>query len=302
MRAPWLPDKASNCLSELNDFAKENISDADYKIFKAYSVEAAFYFPHILVDLDRLAKGKESLSLFELGGGLGILSLLLAVSGYQVHCQEPSDQGFVFMSQMHDCTISRYVKQRNIESFKYTKAPLSSLSIGPQFDYVFSVNVFEHVGSIALLLSDLSLILSPSSVIRVICPNSAFPYEPHFRVPIVISKSVTYAVFKQKIIRASASLPGVWSSLNFVSAGSLKRAFIKQFAAPTYSLRFYAHSDMICSLLTRTDKPFLARQSSNFLSVGRYLLRFSLFSSILRIFARTSISPYIDISVYILRD
>ena len=282
--------------------AKSHLTSSNYSVFTNYVAEAVFYYPHILADIEKFNKEKSNLALLELGGGLGILSLLLSLNGLQVYCQEPSGEGFAFMSEMYDLTVGRFVSTEDIEGFYYCTQTTSFTNFDTSFDYVFSVNVFEHVDSVPQLLSDLSLALSPLSVIRVICPNSFFPSEPHFRIPIIINKPITSFVFKSKILRRSESLPGVWASLNFINISSLKRDFKSQFVVPSYRLHFDFQSNLIIALLGRSDKPFLDRQASPILHLCRHLLNFSIFRLSLRLFCRSIFSPYVDVSVRIIRE
>ena len=54
---------------------------------------------------------------------------------------------------------------------------------------------------------------------RHVCPNYAFPYEPHFFVPLLpFVPSLTKALLPRRITET-----GLWESLNFVTARQVRR-------------------------------------------------------------------------------
>jgi hypothetical protein len=54
---------------------------------------------------------------------------------------------------------------------------------------------------------------------RHVCPNYAFPYEPHIYLPLVpVAPSLTRLLLPKRITRT-----GLWESLNFVTARQVRR-------------------------------------------------------------------------------
>ena len=66
--------------------------------------------------------------------------------------------------------------------------------------------------------------LNPEGLNIILCPNYSFPYESHFKIPIIINKKLTYSIFKKKIKKyekENKSL-GLWDSLNFIKMRKIK--------------------------------------------------------------------------------
>ena len=60
----------------------------------------------------------------------------------------------------------------------------------------------------------------------ILCPNYSFPYESHFGVPVIFSKSLTFNIFQRYIkkFEQDNSSNGLWSSLNFVKLKQVIKA------------------------------------------------------------------------------
>jgi SAM-dependent methyltransferase len=93
------------------------------------------------------------------------------------------------------------------------------------FDLIFSINVFEHVADWRDYLTRTQGWLAPGGTSAALCPNYAFPWEPHFRLPIVLNKTITHAVFARaiKAYERDFDYHGLWASLNFVTKGQVLR-------------------------------------------------------------------------------
>jgi hypothetical protein len=52
----------------------------------------------------------------------------------------------------------------------------------------------------------------------VLCPNYGFPYESHFRIPVIFNKRLTFNIFGNNILNfeKNNNRLGLWNSLNFV--------------------------------------------------------------------------------------
>ena len=86
------------------------------------------------------------------------------------------------------------------------------------FDLIYCVNVFEHVVDWQHMLHWASSSLKPGGILAVLCPNYSFPYESHFKIPILINKPITGNIFARAIKRFEEQnqAAGLWHSLNFV--------------------------------------------------------------------------------------
>ena len=57
-------------------------------------------------------------------------------------------------------------------------------SVHGRFEVVFSANVLELVPDLVSALERMQSVPAEGGVQRHVCPNYAFPYEPHFFVPL----------------------------------------------------------------------------------------------------------------------
>ena len=158
----------------------------------------------------------------EVGGGIGAVAACLAQLGFDVVAIEPGGPGFEDM----------LILQRAVEA-ALTELPLPSGSrvvhpIGVEdldpgvhrlFDVVLSANVLEHVDDPLLALDRMQAILTKGGLQTHVCPNYAFPYEPHFFVPLLpFRPSAT-----RWLLPRSMTETGLWASLNFVTAWQVRR-------------------------------------------------------------------------------
>jgi hypothetical protein len=97
--------------------------------------------------------------------------------------------------------------------------PAESLAIQDTFSFAFSINVMEHVEDVGAVIHRVCESLNATGSYRFTCPNYLFPYEPHFNIPTLISKSLIERVFRKKIDenKAVPDPGGVWNSLNWIS-------------------------------------------------------------------------------------
>ena len=61
-----------------------------------------------------------------------------------------------------------------------------------KYDIIYSVNVFEHLLDWKLYIDKTKEWLKPQGVNIILCPNYSFPYESHFKIPILLNKEITY--------------------------------------------------------------------------------------------------------------
>jgi SAM-dependent methyltransferase len=94
-----------------------------------------------------------------------------------------------------------------------------------EFDFAFSMNVMEHVDDVPLVLGRVVRALRPGAAYRFVCPNYGFPYEPHFDMPTLLSKSLTWRFLRNRILNSRTVLDprGTWQSLNWISVAAVRR-------------------------------------------------------------------------------
>jgi len=190
----------------------------NYKITKAvyasnaenielWLAEARFGFSHLKEFIPSLRSNSDIL---EVGCGSGILLSMLAeeYSEYNFVGIEPFSSGFSSLKELNAIVrklgVSLYIERYEEHQSKY--------------DLIYCVNVFEHVEDWRHLIDWASNNLKEDGRFLVLCPNYGFPYESHFKIPIIYNKVLTYKVFKRYILNFEKNNKcyGLWDSLNFV--------------------------------------------------------------------------------------
>lgn len=224
-------------------------------LFATYAREAVFGRAWLDESLRRLRPGSRVL---EVGAGSMLLSCQLCREGFDVTAVEPVGEGFSSFAELQRLVLN-FMKERGGTPILLPIA-IEALVIEQKFDFIYSINVMEHVGNVPEALRRIVAILAHGGEYRFTCPNYLFPYEPHFNIPIVFSKSVTARVFHSRIFM-NQSMPdpsGVWRSLNWISVMQIKRIVRK---LPEISLHF--KRTMLRDTLMRlvADEQFSGRRS-----------------------------------------
>jgi SAM-dependent methyltransferase len=189
-------------------------------MFEIYAEEARFGRALIDRDLRRLQTGAR---LLEIGAGSLMLSCTLTREGYDVTALEPIAPGFSHFTRLQQVVLD-YAEQTG-GAPEVMRCPAETLDIDDRFAFAFSVNVMEHVGDIARTLKATHRALKAGGTHRFVCPNYAFPYEPHFNMPTLFSRALTMRVFRQRILAspAAADPAALWSSLNWIAVRDVRR-------------------------------------------------------------------------------
>lgn len=134
------------------------------------------------------------------------------------------------------------------------------LNHSTKIDFIFSVNVFEHLKNWLHFIDFVGKKLKPGGKCLILCPNYNFPYESHFGLPIVINKQITYSLFKSRIDRHEneQDCAGLWDSLNFVKWSRVRKYLAKK------DLEVKFNNTMLREMIERLsyDKEFEQRQKS----------------------------------------
>ncbi len=192
------------------------------------------------------------LDVLEVGCGLGILlaSLKEKYPNLNVEGIEPYKAGF-YRLRAAKALIPKQIKVHNLnfENFKTHK----------KYDIIYSVNVFEHLANWKLYLEKAKEWLKPDGIIIILCPNYSFPYESHFKIPILLNKRLTFNLYKNKILNYEKkhNLSGLWHSLNFIKMRDLKKYCYNN------EMSFKYCNDIFYSIIERLDddEEFKRRQS-----------------------------------------
>jgi SAM-dependent methyltransferase len=171
--------------------------------------EALFGFYHIKEYCKKLEGNNKVL---EIGSGSGILLNLLSENFKDIIFEgiEPFGEGFSSLNYLNSFSRENGVSIKNIG--------YEELSSNNKYDLIFCINVFEHLNDWRNFLEKISFLLNGNGKLIVLCPNYGFPYESHFRIPVLFNKKITFFFFK-KFIRKFENKNdclGLWESLNFV--------------------------------------------------------------------------------------
>lgn len=180
----------------------------------------AIYANESLVGLRLIAPMlRPGLRILEVGSGVGILSAFLAERGYDIVAIEPSATGFAFMSRIAESVASGSRSEREFRALPLMVHELHPARHG-RFDLIFSVNVVEHIASLDEAFGAMTRLLRDDGSMLHFCPNYTMPYEPHFGIPLLpFWPAATRFLFPSVKTR----YPGLWDSLNFVTARRLER-------------------------------------------------------------------------------
>jgi SAM-dependent methyltransferase len=221
-------------------------------LFDTMAAEARFAHSWLSADLARLPANA---ALLEVGGGVFLLSCQLAAEGFAITAIEPTGEGFGEFKQLGDIVLE-------LAAVKPTIAPCKAEDFisDKRFDFAFSLNVMEHIDLPDEAIARVSEVLKPGASYRFLCPNYAFPYEPHFNIPTLFTKGMTLRLMRRRIDGSSRmdDPKGLWRSLNWITVPKVKR-----FAAKDATLTLHFHRATLVWMLERalTDKEFAGRRA-----------------------------------------
>lgn len=163
----------------------------------------------------------EDTRILEVGAGYGLASICLAMMGFSVTALEPGGTGFEdYVGTSSAFAVVCNVNLEHIES----GAETANFDGIPQFDLIISNNVIEHVREVEKAFENLSLALKNDGLMIHSCPNYAFPYEPHFGIPLLPFHPALTRYFLPKRISGS----DLWASLNFITSFRLKNMYRRE--------------------------------------------------------------------------
>ncbi|RJQ68732.1 MAG: methyltransferase domain-containing protein [Desulfobacteraceae bacterium] len=207
----WLVDVRKHVLESAPDMLP---------ILDVYAGEAQFGRRYIAADLARLP---ERATVLEVGAGSLLLSCQLVREGFEVTALEPVEGGFSHFERLRELVLETAETLGCVPCLLNQRA--EELSIIDSFDYAFSINAMEHVSDVEGVIANIVASLRTTANYHFTCPNYLFPYEPHFNMPTLFSKTVTEKVFGEKIYNSSVVTDpsGVWKSLNWINVPQIKK-------------------------------------------------------------------------------
>jgi SAM-dependent methyltransferase len=246
-----------------------NLSHELLKGFATYYEESRFGLELLIDDLIEL---NDHTRILEIGSGIGLLSRYLASKGFQVTSIDPAGEGFGMMTRLQEHVGKHFDSKES--SFQFYNSTIEDFNPSAQYDYIFSINVFEHIEDPLHGLRKIDSLLGIDGLARIITPNYGIPYEPHFHIPIFFSKKFTYLIFRSRIRFFNCFDPiGLWKSLNWVSICKVNRMLIQESIPGIFSLNA---SNLYFKRLSRDDQ-FLVRKGAGFKFVAlrlKFLLNF----------------------------
>lgn len=194
--------------------------------------EARFGAEVIASELATLSPGAPVL---EVGAGTMLLSCALQAAGFAVTAVEPVGAGFSHMSTLRGLVLDYARSRGEVPALEFVAA--EHLEFLARFDFAFSINVMEHVDDVEQVLQRVWRALRPGGIHRFVCPNYTFPFEPHFGIPTCGSKTLTWRVFRTRILasRVVVDPSGTWASLNWITVACVRHACQRNFGvAPRF--------------------------------------------------------------------
>ena len=213
---------AQNLMIDNSEFFRKLISVERpdlLNLFETYHHEALAARKFLASDLQSLESGSKIL---EVGGGIMLLASQLAAEGFEITSVEPIGLGFGDIE---------YLKGIVVENSKVDNLPLNTDSrrieefkTEQKFDYVFSINVMEHLIDPYKTLIEITKLMSVGGRYRFFCPNYNFPYEPHFSKWMYKRRNGAFYLSKSSALNSQINLSdaeGLYDSLNFITASKL---------------------------------------------------------------------------------
>ena len=157
--------------------------------------------------------------ILDVGCGGGLLVNYLSILGYKIN-------GFDnYLYNPHTKAINEVINSKDL----VVNSDIKNFKSEKKYDLIFLSNVVEHIDDWEGCLRHLEKLLKNKGRIVFLLPNYNFPIEFHFMIPIIINKTITYKIFKNRInnLEITHQRHGIWDSLNFIKLKQIRNFFIK---------------------------------------------------------------------------
>tara|TARA_B110000881_G_C18574577_1_gene517722 strand:- start:267 stop:1097 length:831 start_codon:yes stop_codon:yes gene_type:complete len=172
-------------------------------------------------EISEILKKNNITSVLEIGSGTGILLNELQNNFPNINFKgvDPNVSGFHNYKKIFD-----KIKINN-NKLEVVNKSLDNFATDEKYDFIFSINVFEHVKNQFDYIDKTVNLLNESGRNVIICPNYDFPYEPHFVLPIIINKKITHSLFKSVIKKHELKTKeyGLWTELNLTGKKTIEK-------------------------------------------------------------------------------
>jgi SAM-dependent methyltransferase len=258
-------------------------------LFFTYQNEAVAARRYLESSLIGLKPGAEIL---EVGGGVLALAIQLASEGFKVTTVEPIGEGFAEISFIMNIFTEIATKEDLI--FNLIKLPIEDCKFDQEFDFIFSINVMEHLKDPYSVINKLRKDLKLAGKYRFFCPNYDFPYEPHFQKWMYRRKNQAFYLppsrAKSKRIGVS-DWQGVYGSLNFITFKKLLSFFSQS------NIRYEVNTNALREIALRSQLDKELQNRHKLLSI---VIKFLFKSRLIRIINLLPSSnwPIIDLQIF----
>lgn len=228
--------------------SKLKVKEEFYELFSevpnsaTYLAEAEFGLTQLAPFLDPL---KTSSRVLEVGSGpcIALAAIARARPDLMVEGIEPMSGGFAhfrgFINKM----------QTELPNMRLFRGGYEEFPTSEPWDLIFLVNVFEHLPDWRYFLEFLHQRLALSGTCVILCPNYGFPYEAHFRIPVIGNKEITKRFFAKRIAdyERQKDVAGLYESLNFVKLCDVRAA------SKNYRLSLEVDCSVVRTMVDRLD-------------------------------------------------
>ena len=252
--------------------------ESNYKLFIA---EAEFGYRYIKPYICNLPPTSEIL---EIGSGSCVLLAYISTlfPNLQITGIDPIGPGF---HQFRGAVK----KLRDSLKFRLIELSYEEYTEKKKFDFIYMINSLEHTANWQECIKFVRNHLKSSGHCLILCPNYQFPFEPHFGIPLVFSKSITFALLRKWIVKFERehNVEGLWNSLNFIKLRDLKKEATKN----GFTIKYY--NKIVSELIGRLylDEEFKQRHS-RVSALAKILLRCGL----VKLF---EMSPFVGLHPYV---
>jgi SAM-dependent methyltransferase len=181
-----------------------------------------------------------------------LLAGYLNSKGINITALEPGLGGFSVSTALADAVAGspefKTLKRLNVSAEELSQENFEV------FDFIYSVNVLEHIPELEKAIQGMRNVLTNQGKMMHTCPNYTVPYEPHFGIPLIpFFPRLTPFIYSQ------CKNSELWDSFNFITASQIKRICSRN----AMNIRFDAGVLHRSFLRLEEDSEFLKRQSNS---------------------------------------
>lgn len=272
------------------------LTNKEIDLLKLYVNEAYFFASIFSKNIH-----KKNMELYEIGSGIGLLARIFASRGHLITATEPDNAGFGSMNKLNLVIEKSFEADANKILSAISNNPkfysLSAQDLSESlrsetrvFDFIYCANVVEHVNDLSNFFLSVVPLLGFDGSFRFICPNYAFPYEPHFGFVTFFSKKLTFKLQKKKILNSYIDDSLIfWQDLSWPNARKIRKTLNK------LGYSFYFSKEATFEYIERSlNDDFFIKRKPKFIKIVRFVKPFLWL--IIKI-VPVSLMPVIDCSI-----